>query len=127
MNGKDFDDMCKMHREYMAKEQARLDYIYEQESRKYHGQNNTSYSGSTTSNFRNNGTQVPQQNNNERLDRLEARVDKLYDMFSNMNQKYFSNGLFVIASSGSNVVATHSIILTDSQFQELMSKLVASD
>ena len=108
MNGKDFDDMCKSNREYFAREQARLEHIYEQEKAKY--------TSSSTSNFKATPIQIPQANNNysdiiARMNKIESRIDKLYEMF-------------VIAPSNANIMANQSITLSDSQFNELMNRLI---
>ena len=120
MNGKDFDDMCKSNREYFAREQARVEHIYEQEKAKY--------SYSSTSNFKATPIQVPQANNNysdiiARLDKIESRIDKLYEMFG-CRQQYSSDGMFIIAPSNANIMANQSITLSDSQFNELMNRLI---
>lgn len=121
MNGKDFDDMCKSNREYFAREQARIEHIYEQEKAKYS-------SSSTTSNFKATPIQVPQANNNysdivARMDKLESRIDKLYEIFGS-RQQYSSDGMFVIAPSNATITANQSITLSDSQFNELMNRLI---
>jgi hypothetical protein len=120
MNDKDFDDMCKSNREYFAREQARLEHIYEQEKAKY--------APTTTSNFKATPIQVPQANNNysdiiARLDKIESRIDKLYEMFG-CRQRYSSDGMFIIAPSNANIMANQSITLSDSQFNELMNRLI---
>ena len=120
MNGKDFDDMCKSNREYFAREQARLEHIYEQEK--------TKYTSPSTSNFKAIPIQVPQANNNysdivARLDKIESRIDKLYEMFG-CRQQYSSDGMFVIAPSNANIMTNQSITLSDSQFNELMNRLI---
>ena len=120
MNDKDFDDMCKSNREYFAREQARLEHIYEQEKAKY--------APTSTSNFKATPIQVPQANNNysdivARLDKIESRIDKLYEMFG-CRQQYSSDGMFIIAPSNANIMANQSITLSDSQFNELMNRLI---
>lgn len=120
MNGKDFDDMCKSNREYFAREQARIEHIYEQEKAKY--------SSPSTSNFKVTPIQVPQANNNysnivARMDKIESRIDKLYEIFGS-KQQYSSDGMFVIAPSNANIMANQSITLSDSQFNELMNRLI---
>lgn len=120
MNGKDFDDMCKSNREYFAREQARLEHIYEQEKAKY--------TSSSTSNFKATPIQIPQTNNNysdiiARTDKIESRIDKLYEMFGS-KQQYSNDGMFVIAPSNANIMANQSITLSDSQFNELMNRLI---
>lgn len=128
MNGKDFDDMCKSNREYYAKEQARLDHIYDKEYSKY----SSSYTPPTTvvqqtSNFKGGFCQPPANNSNidARLDRIEARIDKLYEMFGSLGgQKYSSDGLFIIAPENANINTTNTFTLTDNQFQMLLSQLM---
>jgi hypothetical protein len=120
MNGKDFDDMCKSNREYYAREQARLEHIYEQEKAKY--------TPTSTSNFKATPIQVPQANNNysdiiARMDKIESRIDKLYEIFGS-KQSYSSDGMFVIAPSNANIMANQSITLSDNQFNELMNRLI---
>lgn len=120
MNGKDFDDMCKSNREYFAREQARLEHIYEQEKAKY--------TPTSTSNFKATPIQVPQANNNysdivARLNKIESRIDKLYEMFG-CRQQYSSDGMFIIAPSNANISTNQSITLSDSQFNELMNRLI---
>ena len=120
MNGKDFDDMCKSNREYYAREQARLEHIYEQEKAKY--------IPTSTSNFKATPIQVPQANNNysdiiARMDKIESRIDKLYEIFGS-KQSYSSDGMFVIAPSNANIMANQSITLSDNQFNELMNRLI---
>lgn len=124
MNDTDFHDCMVRNREVYAKEQAKLDYIYEQERKKY---------STRTSNFRN----VPTSNFREeddfnqkqdidisaRLDKIESRIDKLYEMFG-CRQQYSSDGMFIIAPSNANIMANQSITLSDSQFNELMNRLI---
>lgn len=121
MNSTDFHDCMVRNREVYAKEQARLEHIYEQEKAKY-------TSSSTTSNFKATPIQVPQANNNysdiiDRIDKIESRIDKLYEIFGS-RQQYSNDGMFVIAPSNANIMANQSITLSDSQFNELMNRLI---
>lgn len=120
MNSTDFHDCMVRNREIYAKEQAKLDHIYEQERAKY--------TPTSTSNFKATPIQVPQANNNysdivARLDKIESRIDKLYEMFG-CRQQYSSDGMFIIAPSNANISANQSITLSDSQFNELMNRLI---
>jgi hypothetical protein len=120
MNSTDFHDCMVRNREVYAKEQARLEHIYEQEKAKY--------TPTSTSNFKATPIQVPQANNNysdivARLDKIESRIDKLYEMFG-CRQQYSSDGMFIIAPSNANIMANQSITLSDSQFNELMNRLI---
>ena len=120
MNSTDFHDCMVKNREVHAKEQAKLEHIYEQEKAKYVSQ--------STSNFKATPIQVPQANNNysdiiARMDKIEYRIDKLYEMFGS-RQQYSSDGMFVIAPSNANIMANQSITLSDSQFNELMNRLI---
>ena len=121
MNSTDFHDCMVRNREIYAKEQAKLEHIYEQEKAKY--------TSTLASNFKATPIQVPQANNNysdivARLDKIESRIDKLYEMFG-CRQQYSSDGMFVIASSNANIMANQSITLSDSQFNELMNRLIS--
>ena len=120
MNSTDFHDCMVRNREVYAREQAKLEHIYEQEKAKYTSQ--------STSNFKATPIQVPQANNNysdiiARMDKIESRIDKLYEMFGS-RQQYSSDGMFVIAPSNANIMANQSITLSDSQFNELMNRLI---
>lgn len=120
MNSTDFHDCMVRNREIYAKEQAKLDHIYEQERAKY--------TPTSTSNFKATPIQVPQANNNysdivARLDKIESRIDKLYEMFG-CRQQYSSDGMFIIAPSNANISANQSITLSDSQFNKLMNRLI---
>lgn len=120
MNSTDFHDCMVRNREVYAKEQAKLDHIYEQERAKY--------TPTSTSNFKATPIQVPQANNNytdiiARIDKIESRIDKLYEIFGS-KQSYSSDGMFVIAPSNANIMANQSITLSDSQFNELMNRLI---
>jgi hypothetical protein len=120
MNSTDFHDCMVRNREIYAREQAKLDHIYEQERAKY--------TPTSTSNFKATPIQVPQANNNysdivARLDKIESRIDKLYEMFG-CRQQYSSDGMFIIAPSNANISANQSITLSDSQFNELMNRLI---
>ena len=120
MNSTDFHDCMVRNREVYAKEQAKLEHIYEQEKAKY--------APTSTSNFKATPIQVPQANNNysdivARLDKIESRIDKLYEIFAS-KQSYSSDGMFVIAPSNANIMANQSITLSDSQFNELMNRLI---
>ena len=120
MNSTDFHNCMVRNREVYAKEQAKLEHIYEQEKAKY--------TSPSTSNFKATPIQVPQVNNNysnivARMDKIESRIDKLYEMFGS-RQQYSSDGMFVIASSNANIMANQSITLSDSQFNELMNRLI---
>ena len=120
MNSTDFHDCMVRNREVYAKEQAKLEHIYEQEKAKY--------TSPSTSNFKATPIQIPQANNNysdilARMDKIETRIDKLYEMFGS-KQSYSSDGMFVIAPSNANIVANQSITLSDSQFNELMNRLI---
>lgn len=121
MNSTDFHDCMVRNREIYAKEQAKLEHIYEQEKAKY-------TTPTSTSNFKATPIQVPQANNNysdiiARIDKIESRIDKLYEMFGS-KQSYSSDGMFVIAPSNANIMANQSITLSDSQFNELMNRLI---
>ena len=118
MNSTDFHDCMVRNREVYAKEQARLEHIYEQEKAKYTSQ--------STSNFK--ATLIPQANNNysdivARMDKIESRIDKLYEMFG-CRQQYSSDECLVIAPSNANIMANQSITLSDSQFNELINRLI---
>ncbi len=120
MNSTDFHDCMVRNREMYAKEQAKLEHIYEQEKAKY--------TPTSTSNFKATPIQVPQANNNysdiiARMDKIESRIDKLYEIFGS-KQSYSSDGMFVIAPSNANIMANQSITLSDSQFNELMNRLI---
>ena len=120
MNSTDFHDCMVRNREVYAKEQAKLEHIYEQERAKY--------TPTSTSNFKATPIQVPQANNNysdivARMDKIESRIDKLYEIFAS-KQSYSSDGMFVIAPSNANIMANQSITLSDSQFNELMNRLI---
>ena len=120
MNSTDFHDCMVRNREVYAKEQAKLEHIYEQEKAKY--------TSTSTSNFKATPIQVPQVNNNysniiARMDKIESRIDKLYEMFGS-KQSYSSDGMFVIAPSNANIMAKQSITLSDNQFNELMNRLI---
>ena len=120
MNSTDFHDCMVRNREVYTKEQAKLDHIYEQEKRRYDSQ--------STSNFKATPIQVPQANNNysdivARIDKIESRIDKLYEIFAS-KQSYSNDGMFVIAPSNANITANQSIALSDSQFNELMNRLI---
>ena len=120
MNSTDFHDCMVRNREVYAKEQAKLEHIYEQEKAKY--------TPTSTSNFKATPIQVPQTNNNysdiiARMDKIESRIDKLYEIFAS-KQSYSSDGMFVIAPSNANIMANQSITLSDSQFNELMNRLI---
>lgn len=120
MNSTDFHDCMVKNREIYAKEQARLEHIYEQEKAKYNS--------SSTSNFKATPIQVPQANNNysdiiARMNKIESRIDKLYEIFGS-RQSYSSDGMFVIAPNNANIIANQSITLSDSQFNELMNRLI---
>lgn len=121
MNDTDFHDCMVNNREIYAREQAKLDHIYEQERAKYSNSKPT-FSSAKSTNFNN----VPSQANNnieQRLNRIEARIDKLYEMFGNRRDMDTCNGLFVFAPSGATVNATSAFTLTDEQFKMLMSQL----
>lgn len=120
MNSTDFHDCMVKNREIYAKEQARLEHIYEQEKAKY--------TSSSTSNFKATPIQIPQANNNysdivARMDKIESRIDKLYEIFGS-RQQYSSDGMFVIAPNNANIIANQSITLSDNQFNELMNRLI---
>jgi hypothetical protein len=119
MNSTDFHDCMVRNREVYAKEQAKLEHIYEQEKAKY--------TSPSTSNFKATPIQVPQANNYSdiiaRMDKIESRIDKLYEMFGS-KQSYSSDGMFVIAPSNANIMANQSITLSDSQFNELINRLI---
>lgn len=120
MNSTDFHDCMVRNREVYAKEQAKLEHIYEQEKAKY--------TPTSTSNFKAAPFQIPQANNNysdiiARMDKIESRIDKLYEIFGS-KQSYSSDGMFVIAPSNANIMANQSITLSDSQFNELMNRLI---
>lgn len=119
MNSEDMYNGAVRNMEWSARKAAQLDAIYEQERAKY--------ASSTTQHTLQNFNKSNDQNNNvntDRLARLEARVDKLYEMFGNRQEQYTGNGLFVIAKEGTNVFAPQNITLTDKQFEMLMSKLI---
>ncbi|MBR0485643.1 MAG: hypothetical protein IJJ69_12870 [Oscillospiraceae bacterium] len=118
MNGKDFDDMCKSNRDYYAREQARLEHIYEQEKAKYRSAPKSNFNAGSFPASANNDANI-----NARLDKIEARIDKLYEMFGS-RQGHSGNGTLVVAPSNSNIMANQSITLTDSQFNELMNRLI---
>ena len=121
MNSEDWNNGMVRNMEWEARKAAQLDAIYEQERAKY--------ASSTTQHTLQNFNKSNDQNNNvnsDRLARLEARIDKLYEMFGNMKEQQCTScdGLFVIANKGANVFSPHSITLTDKQFEMLMSKLI---
>lgn len=119
MNSEDWHNGMVRNMEWEARKAAQLDAIYEQERAKY--------ASSTTQHTLQNFNKSNDQNNNvnsDKLARLEARVDKLYEMFGNRQEQYTGNGLFVIAKEGTNVFARQNITLTDKQFEMLMSKLI---
>lgn len=131
MNSTDFHNCMVRNREVYAKEQARLEHIYEQEKAKYSSPSTktttTHYSYSTNNNRyqSNNNTSTDIKNIKERLDKMESRIDKLYEMFGNNNKpKYSSDGMFIIAPDNANIMANQSITLTDEQFEKLLDKIM---
>lgn len=130
MNDTDFHNCMKKNREVYAREQARLEHIYEQEKAKYSSPSTTTttnhYSYSTNNNrYQSNNTSADIKNIKERLDKMESRIDKLYEMFGNNNKpKYSSDGLFIIAPDNANIMANQSITLTDEQFEKLLDKIM---
>lgn len=127
MNSTDFHNCMVKNREVYAKEQARLEHIYEQEKAKYSNTYTPPVTISqNTSNFKGGYYQPPQQINNSnieaRLDRIEARIDKLYEIFGCKEYKY--NGLFVVAPENASINASTAFTLTDDQFKMLMKQLM---
>lgn len=121
MNSEDWHNGMVRNMEWEARKAAQLDAIYEQERAKY--------ASSTTQHTLQNFNKSNNQNNNvnnDRLARLEARVDKLYEMFGNRQDQYTGNGLFVIAKEGTKVFAPQNITLTNEQFEMLMNRLMNS-
>ena len=130
MNDTDFHNCMKNNREVYAREQARLEHIYEQEKAKYSSPlttTTTHYSYYTNNNRcqSNDNTSTDIKNIKERLDKMESRIDKLYEMFGNNNKpKYSSDGMFIIAPDNANIMANQSITLTDEQFEKLLDKIM---
>ena len=118
MNSEDMYNGAVRNMEWSARKAAQLDAIYEQERAKYASTIQHTLQNFNRSNNQNNNV------NSDRLARLEARVDKLYEMFGNRQGQYTGNDLFVIAKEGTNVFAPQNITLTDKQFEMLMSKLI---
>lgn len=126
MNDTDFHDCMVRNREVYAKEQAKLDYIYEQERKKYYSTQTSNFRNVPTSNFSEEDDFNQEQDIvdiSARLDKIESRIDKLYEMFGS-KQQYSNDGMFVIAPSNANIMANQSITLSDSQFNELMNRLI---
>lgn len=126
MNDTDFHDCMIRNREVYAKEQAKLDYIYEQERKKYYSTQTSNFRNVPTSNFSEDDDFNQEQDIDisARLDKIESRIDKLYEMFGCSRQQYSNDGMFVIAPSNANIMANQSITLSDSQFNELMNRLI---
>ena len=112
MNGKDFDDMCKNNREYYAREQAKLDHIYEQERARLLQQSAPKPAPPMAAAI---GGNVA-----ARLDRIEARIDKLYEM---LGDPQGGRGSLVVAPPNAKIMADRAVTLTDSQFKELMKRI----
>lgn len=143
MNSRDWHEGMVRNMEWEARQNARLDAIYEQERAKYStpAPTTTSYVQTTVVetpkpvtpkklNFHGGDNSfIPQLNDNQalerRLDRIENRIDKLYEMFGTQQVSTFdsSDKLFVFAPQA-NVNATQAITLTDQQFDLLLKALM---
>lgn len=139
MNSQDWHEGMVRNQEWEVKRQAKLDVLYEQERAKYSKStsNSQASNNSNQASATNTRTTLPNyfgnacgQNNfnngdvNARLDKLEARIDKLYELIGTKHNNYTSDGMFVIAPKDATVFANQSFTLTDEQFKTLMSQLI---
>lgn len=120
MNSEDFVRGMNRNVAFEAKQQARADAIYEAERRKYDNK------------YNNANTQQQQQVNTSdiynRLNRIEGRIDKLYELIGQGNNKQselerVSGKLFVFAPTA-NINANQAITLTDEQFSCLIGLIM---
>ena len=135
MNSQDWHEGMVRNQEWEVKRQAKLDALYERERAKYSSPAPVStpvcsqspvVSAPTTSRpnyFKGSLNPAPTTDINVRLDKLEARIDKLYELVA-AKPNYTSDGMFVIAPNNATVFANQSFTLTDEQFKVLMSKLI---
>jgi hypothetical protein len=101
--------------EFEARNQAKLDAIYERERSKYSSLFNNNQSDNN-SNYDN--TRLSYIEN--RLNCIENRINELHGMIINIKE---SNGLFVFAPKG-NINSAVSFQLSESQFREMMNSIV---
>lgn len=111
MNSIDIFNACMNNQRLYAKKQAEIDAIYENERRKY----GLSDSSNTiiTHEYSYSDDEV-----SRRLDRIESRIDKLYEIIGNNNNE---SKLFVCLDG--NVKCKKAISLTDDQFKMLIEKI----
>lgn len=110
MNTIDIHDGWVKNLKWQAKKQAQLDNIYDNERIKY-----PSYS--MNENNTNIYTKLSAIEN--RLNRIESKIDKLHDIVTNFDE---SNGLFIFAPS-QNIKASVAFSLSESQFKELIRQI----
>lgn len=142
MNSQDWHEGMVRNQEWEVKRQAKLDALYERERAKYYSAPtvsstpapvyqapvvNTPTTSSEAEYFKgSSNVPVSTSDINARLNRIEARIDKLYEMIAVKPNNNTSDKLFVIASNDTTVFSNQAFTLTDDQFNALMSKIVNS-
>lgn len=106
-----FNGYMNNHKLY-AKKQAEIDAIYENERRKYGLSDNSNTIVTHEYSYSNDEV-------SRRLDRIESRIDKLYEIIGNNESN--ESKLFVCLEG--NVKCKKAISLTDDQFKMLIEKI----
>ena len=113
MNTTDFYEGMARNEKFDARRQAQADHAYLEERRKLDNHNNM--------------TNIPNNEYDARLARIEKRLDNLYRMFGNIgsiDNVVNQNGKLFVFASKSNVMSDTSITLSDQQFEELMNRIL---
>lgn len=127
MNSQDFHEGMVRNMEWQAKKQAQLDAIYERERAKYSTpvQTVTTYVEQKPVPYSvAHPIQQPESDISKRLDRIETRIDKLYEMFGNAQISTCPHDKLFVFAPQANINANQAITLTDQQFKILVDKLM---
>lgn len=118
MNSIDIFNGYMNNHETYAKKQAKIDSIYKSERKKYDRQFNNN---SNNDYYQNHNNTYNQDIILKKLNRIESRIDKLYEIIGN-NNGFGNNKLFVCLDGEVN--CRTSVALTDQQFDILINKLM---
>lgn len=124
MNMTDFYNGMRDNEVWQAKRNAYLDYVYETEREKYSPKKeHKALKMEPATNAYNDGVNYEDDEIINRIDKLEGRIDRLYEFLVQRNTCSSKRELFVFAPESAQINAVNNITLTEEQFKELLSKL----